>query len=78
MYADTSAPEAISHAPLLVNIKTAARMLSISERSVGRLQAAGDLVPVKIGRALRFAVSDLERFVANRRRGDQTARNSID
>lgn len=65
----TSRPE-----PLAVSAKVAARMLSISERSLFDLTSPrGPLVPVRIGngrrKMLRFRVADLERFLAEHRTG---------
>jgi len=51
--------------PLLVSDRQAAAMLSISRAHLHRLRAAGRFVPgLKIGKSLRFKVSDLESFVA--------------
>lgn len=49
---------------LLVNVKEAARMLSIGESTLWRLVRAGKLpAPVKIGSATRWRKADLERLV---------------
>ncbi len=49
---------------LLVDTATAAKMLAISARTIWTLQASGELKPVRIGRAVRFSISELERFIA--------------
>jgi len=49
--------------PMLLNTRQTARLLNISERTVFALTKSGELPSVKIGRCLRFSVSDLEAFV---------------
>jgi excisionase family DNA binding protein len=49
-----------------VDSATAAKLLSISKRMIWTLQASGALKPVRIGRAVRFSVGELERFIAER------------
>lgn len=51
---------------LLVSIKQAAEMLSISRSSIYHLMATDQLTPIRIGRSVRFAVEQLERFVEAR------------
>src|SRR5262245_49476717 len=52
-------------APLLIPDIEAARVCGISRATLHRLRAAGQFPPgVKLGRALRFKLSDLETFVA--------------
>lgn len=50
--------------PILVDRAGAARLLSLSERTITELVRAGKLEPVRVGRAVRFRVSDLEGFAA--------------
>ena len=64
-------------ATLLVDSAAAAKMLSVSQRTIGRLQACGEIKHVRIGRAVRFAVSELERFIADRQRGAEQDRRSL-
>ncbi|MCC7085582.1 MAG: helix-turn-helix domain-containing protein [Pirellulales bacterium] len=52
--------------PLLVDTPTAARMLGVSARTVWTLANCGELRPTRIGRAVRFSVAELERFIAER------------
>jgi excisionase family DNA binding protein len=52
--------------PLLVTIKQAAEMLSLSRSSIYLLMNSGQLSPARIGRSVRFTVEQLERFVAER------------
>ena len=45
----------------------AAGLLSISPKTLQRLVARGDLAVIRVGSSLRFAVSDLDAFVARHR-----------
>lgn len=51
--------------PLLLTPRDAAQLLSISERSLARLAAAGEILPVRLGggRIVRYPRSVLEDFV---------------
>lgn len=51
--------------PLLVDAKQAAQLLGIGRTTLYELIKAGAVVPVHIGRCVRFSVAELERFVAN-------------
>ena len=51
--------------PLLVDAKQAARLLGIGRTTLYELIHAGAISPLHIGRCVRFAVTDLEAFVAN-------------
>lgn len=51
---------------LLVNMKQAADILSLSRSSMYKLIWSEQLVPIRIGRSIRFTVDQLERFVAER------------
>ena len=64
MVAVSSAP-----APLLVDTPTAAKMLGVSSRTIWTLANCGDLKATRIGRAVRFSVRELERFIAERQNG---------
>ncbi len=58
--------------PLLVSLPQAAAMLGVSLRTLTTLTAAGELGVVRVGkRAVRVAVSELQRFIEDRstRRG---------
>ncbi|UCD49798.1 MAG: helix-turn-helix domain-containing protein [Phycisphaerales bacterium] len=52
--------------PLLVDVREAARLLSVCERTVFNMVERGELTPVRIGRAVRFAVDDLGAWVTSR------------
>jgi len=56
---------------LLVSSKTAARMLSVSPRKFWGMTFEDDPgVPyVRVGRLVRYSVSDLEKWIAQRRQG---------
>ncbi|MEX0718436.1 MAG: helix-turn-helix domain-containing protein [Planctomycetaceae bacterium] len=50
--------------PLLVSSREAARLLSVSERTLLRIREAGNLRAVRLPRGgLRYAVRDLERWI---------------
>lgn len=49
---------------LLVDVPTAAKMLAIGTRTLSRLTKDCKIVPIRIGRAVRYAVSDLQSFIA--------------
>lgn len=53
--------------PLLVDSRTAARLLSVSPRTVFSMTAAGELPCVRLGRLVRYALADLERVIDSRR-----------
>ncbi len=50
--------------PMLVNVVQAAEILSLSRSSIYQLIWNEQLVPIRIGRSVRFSVNQLERFVA--------------
>lgn len=52
--------------PALINRAAAARYLSISERHLANLLADGRLASVRIGRSVRFHVTDLDEFIRRR------------
>ena len=52
--------------PLLVNIERAAEILAISRTSVYQLVWRDELVPIRIGRSVRFSIAQLEAFVTER------------
>lgn len=66
--ADSASAVAESQAgrPLLVNIERAAEILAISRTSVYQLVWREELVPIRIGRSVRFSIAQLECFVAAR------------
>jgi excisionase family DNA binding protein len=49
--------------PLLLTIPQAAEMLAIGRSAVYQLIWNGEITPVRIGRCVRFTVSELERFI---------------
>lgn len=55
---------------LLVTVKQAAVILSLSRSSIYLLVEAGTLKPVRIGRSVRFSMADLEAFVENLSSGE--------
>ena len=52
---------------MLLTIKEAAKLLSISERTLWTLTQTREVATVRIGRAVRYALEDLQKYVdANR------------
>src|SRR3954467_15660986 len=56
--------------PLLVDSHEAARLLAVSERTLWALTDAGEVRCLRLGRAKRYAVAELERFIARRMEGE--------
>jgi excisionase family DNA binding protein len=56
---------------LLVRSREAARMLAISERKLWELTNRKLIRAVRIGRAVRYDVRDLEAFIAAQKKGSQ-------
>ncbi|WP_175577843.1 helix-turn-helix domain-containing protein [Mongoliimonas terrestris] len=52
-----------------MSLGDAARVLGVSVKTLRRLYEAGELPVVRIGRQIRVTPSDLDRFIADRRRG---------
>ncbi len=52
--------------PLLITVTQAAEMLALSRSSIYQLIWTDQLVPIRIGRSVRFSIDHLERFVADR------------
>jgi excisionase family DNA binding protein len=58
----------ISEQPLLITLEQAAQRLAISRRTLERLIAAGEFPsPLKLGRASRLAVDDIDSYCAQLR-----------
>ncbi len=51
---------------LLITVTQAAELLALSRSSIYKLIWTDQLVPIRIGRSVRFSVEHLERFVADR------------
>ena len=54
--------------PIAVDVMGAARMLGLGRSSVLNLADSGQLPRLRFGRSVRFAVSDVEALVEQRRR----------
>ena len=54
-------------APLLVDAREAARLLSISTRTLWTMTASGEIPSVKFGRLVRYHLPDLERAIEARK-----------
>jgi len=64
-----------SQRPMLLTSADAARALQISPRKLWELMTRGDIPHVRIGRAVRFRLEDLEKWIEDhRRRGHRSAR----
>jgi excisionase family DNA binding protein len=50
-------------APLLLKPREAAKALSICEKTLWSLTDRGELSAVRIGRSVRYSVSDLQAFI---------------
>ncbi|HYN31707.1 MAG TPA: helix-turn-helix domain-containing protein [Ilumatobacteraceae bacterium] len=67
--------------PLLVTVAMAAEILSMSRSSIYQLIWNDELIPIRIGRSVRFPLSQLEQFVADRIDGsrlDNSLRHHFD
>ncbi len=53
--------------PLLLSAREAAKALAVSPRMLWGLTVCGDLVCVRIGRAVRYDIEDLKAFIAKRK-----------
>ena len=52
--------------PCLVDVRGAARMFSVSERSIWRMLRNGEFpTPVRIGRSTRWHTADLREYASN-------------
>lgn len=58
---------------LLVDVHAAARMLSLGRCTVLALADSGELTRLRFGRAVRFAVGDIEAVVERRRSAGEVA-----
>ena len=58
---------------LLLTLEEAGARLSVSARTVRRLIDAGDLAPVRIGRAVRLSTADLSAYIARQMSGSNIA-----
>ncbi len=65
----TLAPQNSSHdyTPLAVSMRDAARLLSVSERSVWSLVHSGKLPSIRIGRSVRIPMDALREYVGGAR-----------
>lgn len=58
----------LSERPILITMEQAAQRLAISRRTLERLIAAGEFPsPLKLGRASRLAVEDIDAYCAQLR-----------
>jgi excisionase family DNA binding protein len=62
----TNEPARDPHRPLLVDVSEAAAILAISRSSIYQLIWSEQLMPVRIGRSVRFSLEQLEQFVTDR------------
>ena len=59
--------------PLLVDTREAARLLSVSERTVANIVARGDLAPVRLGRSVRFDINDIRALIERKKTSTPTS-----
>ena len=57
----------ITPKPLLITVEQAAEILTIGRSTIYQLIWNAELVPIRIGRSVRFTVDQLEEFVSRRR-----------
>lgn len=57
---------------LLVNAEIAAQMLAISPRKLWSLTKSGEIPCVRIGRAVRYSVDELRKWIADQTKGGAT------
>ena len=62
----------VIHDPLMT-AEQAASYLQLGEQTIRNMASAGELPKVKIGRSLRFRLSDLNRWVSERAVQEQVA-----
>jgi excisionase family DNA binding protein len=60
-------PQTLLVHPLLFTARQAAEMLAISERTLWELTRRGAIRCVRIGRAVRYTVSDLQSYIQTRK-----------
>ncbi len=60
---DTTTQAPTRPAPLLVDEREAARLLSVCPRTVFALAARGELRPVRIGNAKRYVLSTIHEYI---------------
>lgn len=51
--------------PILISEREAARLLGVSDRTVWQMRKDGKIKAVKIGAAVRYARSELDRFISD-------------
>jgi excisionase family DNA binding protein len=56
--------------PELIDVETLARLLGVGERYVRRMVAERRVPTVKVGHYVRFDISDIRRWIDERRRPD--------
>ncbi len=64
------AAAAAGDVPLAVSEAQAARMLSVDRKTLGRLVSDGLITRIKVRRLNRYAVAELERFLADEGRAE--------
>ena len=59
--------------PLLIDARTASRILGLSPRTLWSLTNCGTIPCVRIGRAVRYSVDDLRRWIEAQKKGGNQA-----
>ena len=57
--------------PLAVNVEEAARMLSVSQRSIWNMAQRGEIVSRRIGKRVVFPVASIHAFLEGKPEGDE-------
>jgi excisionase family DNA binding protein len=60
--------------PLAYSVRTFARRLALSDRTVRRMIARGDLATLRVGCAVRIPASEADRLLASASHGEGAAR----
>ena len=59
--------------PLLLTVRQAAKVLSISERTLWSLTASGEIPAVRFGRSVRYDRIDLRRWIERAKNSEKSA-----
>ena len=63
------ANDTLTPPPLLLNVADASKALAISPRKLWSLMAGGEIPAIRIGRSVRYLVSDLCEFIDQQKQG---------
>lgn len=66
MYMSKFQQQPVLASPILVDVREAARLLCISQRTLWTLTNGGEIPSLKIGRCVRYRLEDLNKFALQR------------